>query len=338
MDTFARGTLLAASLALLANAAAAPVNYELDVVAGDVSGTLGNTSFSNALLILEFQGDTTNVVPFSRAGTTPSGQPITVTGYENVVGTATVHIIDPGTGQLVGQGTFLPAAGIFVAVDNTQNHGIGFGSFGGLPGSAQFPGEVIYPAAMLSPTPSIVSYDLKSDLSASGFAFSCVGFPGACAAAKPLPTTSGDLLVNHFGISQSFFSATVQTVVAFSDFDAEFELHTSPAAFDIDGSFTLGAASNGISPRSETVTLQVDAISLTIPAGSFELRRREGYRFEGNIDGVALEFSIHPHGATRYTFHVEGAGAAVAQLTRPVTLQLTIGGDSGSVTVPAKDN
>jgi hypothetical protein len=180
---------------------AMPVTYELDVVGSDVSGSLGATTFSNALMFLTFKADTTKVIPYSRPK---------ASGYDVLVGTATVIIRDD-SGGIIGQATFLPSAGIYVGVDNTNN-GIGFGSFGVPPTDPSFPGQPAYPSSMipLNPYPNVTTYNLRSNFSTGGDAISCVNFPAACGAAIALPTTSGDLILNQFPFTQAFFSATTR--------------------------------------------------------------------------------------------------------------------------------
>jgi hypothetical protein len=52
----------------------------------------------------------------------------------------------------------------------------------------------------------------------------------------------------------------------------------------------LGAASDGIAPLSEAVTLQLDSYSVTITLGSFTPSRRDGHKFKGTIADVSLDF------------------------------------------------
>jgi hypothetical protein len=310
--------------------AAVPISYELDDVGGNASGTFAGTPFSNALVILTFEADTTTVVPFTVPG--PTGP---ASGYVNLVGTGTVTVLDVN-GTTVGYGTFLPSAGIFISVDNT-NGGIGVGSFGVPPSNPSFPGQVAYPAGMLvSSKTATATYDLKSDISLAGFAISCVGFPvPTCPAGIPLPTTAGDLILDHQGIAQADFAATVQPVTPFSSLNAEADVESS--SFVLIGQFSLGAASNGINPSAEAVTLQLDSYSVTIPPGSFTRTRLGGYKFRGKIGDVRLQFSLTPDSPSSFRFHVQGAGAGLPQLANPLSVQLTIGDDSGADTVTARN-
>lgn len=323
--------LLAVAGVVSLPASAVPISYELDVTGLGASGTFNGTPFANAGLVLTFEGDTTTVLPFTVQGTKGP-----VSGYVNLVGTATVVVFE-GNGTVIAQGTFLPSAGIFISVDQT-NGGIGFGSFGVPPTNLNFPGQVAYPAGMLVvPKSNIATYDLKSNLPAlAGFALSCVGFPalnGSCGNGIPLPTTSGDLILNHESVANAIFSARTQAVTPFASLSVEAEIATE--RFELQGHFSLGAASNGINPLSEAVSLQLDSYSVTIPPGSFRRTARGGYEFEGKIADVRLRFFLKAHSPSRYRLEVEGAGEGIPQLTSPLSVVLTIGDDSGTTTVTA---
>jgi uncharacterized repeat protein (TIGR03803 family) len=56
-------------------------------------------------------------------------------------------------------------------------------------------------------------------------------------------------------------------------------------SFEIQSSFTLGSASNGINPATELVTLQIGTFTVTIPAGSFTGTGFGPFTFEGAIWG-----------------------------------------------------
>jgi hypothetical protein len=180
---------------------ATPITYTFSVQCvpngvqcADPSGTLGTLAFGGAngpvILKFTFVGDTTHVVPFSVPG---------ASGYENLVSTspASVQIVDAKTGKLLAQATFKPAAKIFISVDNT-NQGIGFGSFGVLPGAPTFPGQPVYPYTNYDPAIRLDTYKLMTTFSSGlGFGVSCVGFPTQpCGAPIALPTSMGNLKVN----------------------------------------------------------------------------------------------------------------------------------------------
>lgn len=209
--------LLMCALGFSASVCAVPITYT-EVISGyggptdkSPSGKLGAVSFgglggsaSAAVLKLTFQGDTANVVPFSLGSTH---------GYEILIGAASVEVSDTA-GNLLAQGTFLPSAGIYVSVDNT-NQGIGFGAFGALPSDSGFPGQPLYPySIILNGTSDVDTFALKgNDVIQSVNAASCINFPAACAPAVPLPTTAGDLFVDpNFGGQFGTFTATLASV------------------------------------------------------------------------------------------------------------------------------
>jgi hypothetical protein len=128
--------------------------------------------------------------------------------------------------------------------------------------------------------------------------------------------------------------------VPFAAFDAKVEIGLGPLAnddeFEVKATFTLGAGSDGIDPLTEDVSFQVGTFSTTIPAGSFKQDKKGRFKFEGVIDGVALEAVIQPLGGDTYEFKAEGANADLTGTVNPVTVALTIGDDGGSTTVEAE--
>ena len=193
--------LMLSALVLTVTASATPITYTLvvqcapnAVQCADPSGTLGTLKFGGANgmvnLIFTFQGDTTNVLAYSVPG---------AHGYENLVSTspATIQIFDAKTGKQLAKATFKPAAKIFISVDNA-NQGIGFGSFGAVPGSPSFPGQPVYPYTNYDSQVRLDTYDLRSTFTSGlGFDVSCVGFPTQpCGTPISLPTSLGSLVLN----------------------------------------------------------------------------------------------------------------------------------------------
>ena len=211
---FFLAVLLILGVVFTLNANADEVTYTLQVVSfpGDVgpSGSVGPVSFggtnTNDVLTFTFQGDTSNVVPWSVTVPNPLPPPATITasGFEILTGTASFQVTDANTGMTLAQGTFLPSDRIFVSVDNSNN-AMGFGSFAVDQNSPNFPGLPTYPYGMAFGI-GLDTYDMKSNftvpLSAGALVFSCIGFPqsmpinGDCSAPIPLATTAGDLFVD----------------------------------------------------------------------------------------------------------------------------------------------
>ncbi|MFQ5933997.1 MAG: DUF3344 domain-containing protein, partial [Dehalococcoidia bacterium] len=73
-------------------------------------------------------------------------------------------------------------------------------------------------------------------------------------------------------------------LVPFADFTIEVEIEDDE--FEVEGTFTLGAASGGIDPLTEDVTLKVGTFTAMIPAGFFEPDDDASFEFEGTIGGL----------------------------------------------------
>jgi hypothetical protein len=302
-----------------------------------VAGNLGPITFGPpngpAVLTFTFEGDTADVFSWNATGPFHSA-----TGYEIAVGSASVTVTDQATGTVLAKGKFLSSAGIFVSVDNT-NQGIGFGSGAVLDQTnPAFPGEPVYPFAMISFGP-ISAYDLKSNFTAAsnGWVISCVGFPLLiCGTPKNLATDAGDLFLyqtpNLCCNPSAVFTAQINALTTFAAFSAELE-EEHENTFELSGTFTLGVGNNGIDPSNEAVTLQIGNYSTTVPAGSFVQTARGGYVYQGSTGGAALRIRIAPSAKSgRYTFDVEGRGANLIGGGRRVTVGLTIGDDLGATT------
>jgi hypothetical protein len=125
-------------------------------------------------------------------------------------------------------------------------------------------------------------------------------------------------------------SVAITPLVPFASSFAKLEIAND--SFGLEEHFTLGANSNGINPVKEKVTLQIGKFSTTIPAGSFKKILDGTFTFIGVIDGVGLEVQIVPLGNKIFTFKAEGTGVDLTGLTKPITVVLTIGINSGTTT------
>jgi len=331
----APAALLAAACLAPAAARAVPIHYELQTFSEPASGSLGGAAFTGADLLLTFDGDTADVLPYSVPG--PRGP---VTGAEILKGTATVTVYQAGV--VVGSATFLPSAGIYVSVDQT-NSGIGFGSSGVPPGDPAFPGEPVYPVAEFTSTGAVATYDLTTADAVVGFEVSCVGFAtsATCAPAKPLPTTAGDLLVDFFSPGNlSIFRASFPAppVVPFASLTVpEVEVNRTLTAYQLQGTFTLGAGSNGIDPTAEGVTFTVGPYQTTIQPGWLQPNARGDLFWSGVVQGANLKARFSNRGKGRWTFSLSGSHAPLGGLADPATVTMTIGDDTGSDTAPLDD-
>lgn len=174
-------------LASAISAQASPITYQAAVMT-DVS--LGGVKYHNADVTITFHGDTADIQPFSVTaadGNTGSGVMISKGTATVTVATATRHV----------SARFAPGQ-LFVSTDS-NNCGMGVGSLTGPNGL-----EPAYPLAFTDGTAGDFSCgnDLSTEISLSGKAWSCIGYPptygtGTCSnpEAYPLKTDKGPLVI-----------------------------------------------------------------------------------------------------------------------------------------------
>ena len=96
---------------------------------------------------------------------------------------------------------------------------------------------------------------------------------------------------------------------------------------------TLGVGNDGFDLDEEELTIQVEGVSVTIDAGSFErktTKKKDFFKFDGVIDGVTVELKIDIlGGGDSFTFKASLAGVTLDS-TDPVDVTLTIGDDGGT--------
>ena len=128
--------------------------------------------------------------------------------------------------------------------------------------------------------------------------------------------------------------------VPFLTFSAKLEIPSGHSpngdSFNLNASFVLGSASNGINAPTEPVTLTVGNFTTTIPPGSFTGTGFGPFHFNGVINGVRLVVGIEPTGAKRYAFHTKAHSANLTGTVNPVSVTLIVGNDSGTTPVKAK--
>jgi len=347
----AGAAVLAGAVSLSAPALAMSVWYETDLWGGTASGTLNGKPFSNADVQLDFFGDTSTTQHYSVPNPSGGGR---TSGYINLTSTSAtfgIYVFNATTGRYttVGTGTFQPSARIFISVDNT-NGGIGFGSFSVPPGHAGFPGQPVYPGAILVPaccvSPNVSTYSLQSNFFVSAYQLGCYGFPGACHTGKPLATTAGPLVFNQITVGQGQFNAQVfqyAAVQPMSGLSATVVVHPlasgSTAAselnrFSVQGTFQLGDGAEDVDPANQDVVLRLGNQEFVIPAGSFEGSKEAGYAFQGKVGGVALRAALTPQNETDYSFQVEAAG--VPALPDRLAVRLTLGSAVGRTIVKSE--
>jgi hypothetical protein len=133
-------------------------------------------------------------------------------------------------------------------------------------------------------------------------------------------------------IQSATFTLPGAVAVPFADFEPVTIIDLPLHALAVAGTFTLGGASNGIAPRTEPITLQVAAFSMTIPGGSFQSNGFGGFQFKGIVNGVNIVMTIQPVFGKTYAFAAVVWNDGLSAAANPVTVKLTIGDDAGSRT------
>jgi hypothetical protein len=94
--------------------------------------------------------------------------------------------------------------------------------------------------------------------------------------------------------------------------------------------FALGAGSDGIDARTESVSLRIGPLAFTIPPGSFQGMAPGPFAYQGSVDGVALTATIVPDDG--FVLTVDGRSAFL-DASGPLTVVLRIANDLGTVSV-----
>jgi hypothetical protein len=166
-------------------------------------------------------------------------------------------------------------------------------------------------------------------------------------------TASSPNLVS--AVSQPFtIGATGVTTVPFASFNCDavnIDLRKSKNdpdddKFHMDCDFTLGPGSNGISPPTESFTLKIAGVTVSVPAGSFKEdgKGKPGpYKFnDHDKNGIDSEIQISMKTEKKvpvWEFHINAKNANFGSMqtgNQMVTVTLTIGDDSGTIITPAK--
>ena len=128
-----------------------------------------------------------------------------------------------------------------------------------------------------------------------------------------------------------------QPPVPFSSFQGSLQIGGSGKTFQFNGNFSLGARSFGIHPFVDPVSLQIGSSVILVPSGSLTQASNGTYVFQGTINGVALQMRIDAASAS-YSFQSQGAGASGLPKSGTTTVVLTIGNNTGSITLPINSN
>jgi YVTN family beta-propeller protein len=124
-----------------------------------------------------------------------------------------------------------------------------------------------------------------------------------------------------------------QPPVPFASFQGSLQIGGSGKNFQFNGNFSLGASGLGIHPLVDPMSLQIGPDVILVPAGSLTQASNGTYGFQGTINGVALQIRIASAGAS-YSFQSQGTGANGLPTSGTTRVVLTIGNNTGSITLP----
>ncbi|MFQ5742289.1 MAG: hypothetical protein ACE5HV_01740 [Acidobacteriota bacterium] len=146
-------------------------------------------------------------------------------------------------------------------------------------------------------------------------------------------TVIATITVGFFPTIPAIFSIPPETVL-FSSFKAK--LKVKKDEFKLDATFALGTGSDGIDPVAEEVSLEIGAFSLVVPPGSFRLKERGEFGFEGFPDGTELEIEIRQGRGGSSRIKVEAEDVSLPAIGELANVGLRIGDDSGSTMARVK--
>jgi hypothetical protein len=337
---FAWAICAAVSFVCVPPAHAEGIQYTLTVSGGNTAGSIGGHAFTQGIMVLTFTGDTDDIIPFDvhASATVPKE----TRGRVLLTGEATVFIYDLATNASY-QATFLPSAGIYVGVDNT-NYGFGFGSGGvpptvnGIPNPA-FPGPVGYPQLFTpsdaGPRSKLATWNLASRLTNySGDGVSCTAFPVSCADhGPPLATTKGNLILNHQDVAAASLDVQLMSI-PFSSFSATASGSlVSSGSFALEGTFALGGGGEPFDRATDAIVLRFGPFSASLRAGSLHAAGPGSWTYSGTVSGSRFTLRLTQVANRVYRVRASASPVNLKGVTNPVRLHLTLGSNSGSTTV-----
>ena len=118
---------------------------------------------------------------------------------------------------------------------------------------------------------------------------------------------------------------------------AKVTVGTKKLGFNLNGSVTLGASSNGINPPGEVTYIALGSYTGVIPVGSFGYDAQHNrFVFSGNINNVSLVVQIIPQGKGVFLFEAQADGANLSADSNPLSVELHLGDDVGRTTISAQ--
>jgi YVTN family beta-propeller protein len=121
----------------------------------------------------------------------------------------------------------------------------------------------------------------------------------------------------------------------FSSFAPKVKLAPRSKAFAFDATFTLAATASALTPRTQSMTLTVGGLTLTIPAGSLQQKDSHGkrYFFAGTINNTRLTVFLEGTNLGPYRLTVKGEDCDLSRTENPLPVALTMGNNNGTANV-----
>lgn len=125
------------------------------------------------------------------------------------------------------------------------------------------------------------------------------------------------------------------TALQFASFAPKVKLAPRSKAFAFDATFTLAATASALTLQTQSVTLTVGGLTLTIPAGSLQQKGSKGdrYFFAGTINNTRLTVFLEGTNLGPYRLSVKGEDCDLGGTGNPLPVALTIGNNNGTANV-----
>lgn len=121
----------------------------------------------------------------------------------------------------------------------------------------------------------------------------------------------------------------------FASFAPKVKLAPRSKAFRFDATFTLAATASALTPQTQSTTLTVGGLTLTIPAGSLQQKgsQENRYFFAGTINNTRLTVFLEGTNLGPYRLSVKGEDCHLSGIENPLPIALTIGNNNGTAKV-----
>lgn len=131
----------------------------------------------------------------------------------------------------------------------------------------------------------------------------------------------------------SLYIALLAGTVPFSQFSPTVTL--TPLSFSFSASFTLGSTATALMPNTQSMTLTIGGLTVTLPAGALQLSKPTTgqYSYTGAVNGINLAVRLQGKNLGPYSVSVTGTGYNFTGAGSPLPVSLTIGNNKGTASV-----